>query len=187
MESRILKIFVLLGVPGVALGVFYLLLKQFGFEFSKIGSTASAFIAIIFLLIVGGITFFALHRWAPATVQRINGVDTQIAKRKNRDQNILSSIEMLKAKIYELSKINRQLLIEVASSPDGQYVSDLTSNEKLMLTRGEVVYRGKQLEIEGFLDIHIQTDQCFEISKQVFRLVNNDLGVLKSLLENRGR
>jgi hypothetical protein len=66
MESRLLQILVVLGVPGAALGIFYLLLKQFGFEFSKIGSTASAVIAILFLLLVGGVTFFALHRWAPS-------------------------------------------------------------------------------------------------------------------------
>lgn len=65
MESRILRGLVTLGVPGVALGIFYLLLRSFGFSFSAIGSEASAFIAILFLLIVGGITFYALHKWAP--------------------------------------------------------------------------------------------------------------------------
>ena len=65
MESRILRTLVTLGVPGVALGVFYLLLRGFGFKFSVITPTWAAIIAVIFLLIVGGITFYALHRWAP--------------------------------------------------------------------------------------------------------------------------
>jgi hypothetical protein len=65
MESRVLKALVVLGVPGVALGVFYLLLRQFGFSFSTIGAGASAGIAVLFLVIVGGVILFALHRWAP--------------------------------------------------------------------------------------------------------------------------
>ncbi|MBZ4220186.1 MAG: hypothetical protein LAC69_08430 [Chlorobium sp.] len=65
MESKIIKSLIVLGVPGVALGVFYLLLKSFNFRFSEIGGTFSALIAILFLLIVGGIVFYALHQWAP--------------------------------------------------------------------------------------------------------------------------
>ena len=61
---------VVLGIPGVALGVFYLLLRQFGFSFSVISPIASALIASLFLLIVGGITFYAINRWAPANENR---------------------------------------------------------------------------------------------------------------------
>jgi hypothetical protein len=50
-----------LGVPGVAFSVFYLLLRQFGFQFSTINPTASAGIAVLFLLIVGGVTIYALR------------------------------------------------------------------------------------------------------------------------------
>ena len=67
MESRILKVLTVLGVPGVAIGVFYLLLRIFSFEFSAIDPTWSALIAIVFLLVVGGVTAFALHRWSPTT------------------------------------------------------------------------------------------------------------------------
>ncbi|WP_434361292.1 cell envelope integrity protein CreD [Parasalinivibrio latis] len=60
MESRILKIVVKLGVPGLALGIFYLLLNSWGFTFSIIGPTASAAIAALFIVIVGLITYYAL-------------------------------------------------------------------------------------------------------------------------------
>ncbi len=56
---------IILGVPGVALVIFYLLLKPFGFTFDTIGPTFSAIIALVFLLIVGSITAYALHLWAP--------------------------------------------------------------------------------------------------------------------------
>ena len=65
MEKKFIQTLVALGVPGVALGIFYLLLRQFGFSFSTIGPMESAGIAVLFLLIVGSITFYAIHRWAP--------------------------------------------------------------------------------------------------------------------------
>jgi hypothetical protein len=65
LESKILRVLVVLGVPGVALGVFYLLLRQFNFQFETISPTWSALIAILFLLIVGFVTFYTIHKWAP--------------------------------------------------------------------------------------------------------------------------
>lgn len=66
MEARILRTLATLGVPGVALGVFYLLLRQFGFQFSTIGPIASASIAILFLLLVAGVTLYALRHFGVA-------------------------------------------------------------------------------------------------------------------------
>jgi hypothetical protein len=65
MESKIIRSLVVLGVPGVALGIFFLLLRQFNFSFATIEPTLAAVIAILFLVIVGSVTFYAIHRWAP--------------------------------------------------------------------------------------------------------------------------
>ncbi|PSU87386.1 hypothetical protein C0W42_16645 [Photobacterium kishitanii] len=65
MDIKFIKPLVTLGVPGVALGIFYLLLKSLNFEFSSVSSTWTAVIVILFLLIVGGVVLFALHRWSP--------------------------------------------------------------------------------------------------------------------------
>ena len=54
METKFIRVLVALGVPGVALGIFYLLLRGFGFQFETISPTWAAIIAIIFLVIVGG-------------------------------------------------------------------------------------------------------------------------------------
>lgn len=70
MEHRVFRILVTLGVPGVALGVFYLLLKSFSFEFSQIPPIFSGVIVIVFLIIVGGITLFALFRWSPPLTKK---------------------------------------------------------------------------------------------------------------------
>jgi len=65
VESKLLKSLVVLGVPGVALGIFYLLLKRLNFNFDTISSTWAASIAILFLLVVGWVTTYAIHRFAP--------------------------------------------------------------------------------------------------------------------------
>jgi hypothetical protein len=66
METTLIRTLVTLGVPGAALGVFYLLLRVFNFQFSQINPEWTALIAVLFLLIVGGVTFYALRLWAPA-------------------------------------------------------------------------------------------------------------------------
>ena len=65
MEARILRILAPLGLPGLALGVFYLLLRQFGFQFSVISPATSGVIAILFLLIVGTVTLYTIIYMKP--------------------------------------------------------------------------------------------------------------------------
>ncbi|MCI5192620.1 MAG: hypothetical protein D3915_05770 [Candidatus Electrothrix sp. AU1_5] len=65
METSLLEVLVTLGIPGVALGIFYLLLRSFKVRFDIISSTWAAIIAIVFLLVVGGITFYGLQRFSP--------------------------------------------------------------------------------------------------------------------------
>ncbi|MGA2937093.1 MAG: hypothetical protein ABSF52_08350 [Syntrophobacteraceae bacterium] len=71
METKFIRVLATLGIPGVALGIFYLLLRAFNFQFSQVDAAWTAAIVIIFLLIVGGITIFALHKWAPIRPQQL--------------------------------------------------------------------------------------------------------------------
>lgn len=84
MDSKFIKPLVTLGVPGVALGIFYLLLKSFNFEFSAVDSTWTVVIVILFLLIVGCVTLFALHRWSP---QQNHGAMTNTAAEESKKEN----------------------------------------------------------------------------------------------------
>lgn len=65
MSSPVLQWIITLGVPGLALYVFYLLLRQFGFVFRDIEPLWSAIIAIVFLLVVGFIVYHAIEKFAP--------------------------------------------------------------------------------------------------------------------------
>ena len=93
MEVKFIRALVTLGVPGVALGIFYLLLRSFNFQFSQIGPASTAGIAIIFLLIVGMITFYALHLWAPAQDPPPHNNKSGADKRDEPDTMVLKTRE----------------------------------------------------------------------------------------------
>jgi hypothetical protein len=65
MEWKLFRIFALFGVPGLALGVFFFVAREFKFRFAEIEPIYSALIAVLFLIIVGGITWYALYAWRP--------------------------------------------------------------------------------------------------------------------------
>jgi hypothetical protein len=66
MDAWSLRIFASLGIPGIVIGVFYLLLRRFNFQFATIGPAESAAIVVLFLLIVAGVTVFALWHVLPS-------------------------------------------------------------------------------------------------------------------------
>lgn len=65
LETKFIKPLIALGIPGVALGVFYLLGNKFNFRFSEVSPALSALIVVIFIVSITGVTVFALHRWSP--------------------------------------------------------------------------------------------------------------------------
>ncbi len=65
MESRLFKIFLSLGVPGLALGIFYMLFKTFNWSFPIVPTNWVGPIIILFMLLTSGIVFYALTLWKP--------------------------------------------------------------------------------------------------------------------------
>jgi hypothetical protein len=59
------KIFASLGVPGLALGVFYMLFRTFKFPMPAVPKNWAGPIVVLFLLLVAGLTLFALQKFAP--------------------------------------------------------------------------------------------------------------------------
>jgi len=60
------QVFAGLGVPGLALGVMYMLFRRFRWEFAKVQAKWVGPIVVLFLALVGGITFYALSLFSPA-------------------------------------------------------------------------------------------------------------------------
>jgi hypothetical protein len=65
LEAKFIKPLIALGIPGVALGVFYLLGNKFNFRFSEVSPVLSALVVVVFIVSITGVTIFALHRWSP--------------------------------------------------------------------------------------------------------------------------
>jgi hypothetical protein len=123
MESRVLKTLVALGIPGVALGVFYLLLSKFGFSFEAIEPAAAALIAVLFLIVVAVITLYSLHRWAPnnqiateVTIERYRSAITAkflvlrrtLESEEHQAQGNIDKLEVLRNFSKELFEIEKK-------------------------------------------------------------------------------
>lgn len=66
LKVELWKVFTSLGIPGFALGVFYMLFRQFKWKLPSVPLIWRGPILVIFMLLASGLTFFALDRWAPA-------------------------------------------------------------------------------------------------------------------------
>jgi hypothetical protein len=65
-EIELWKIAVSLGVPGLALGVFYMLFRSFHWRFPSVPQKWVAPIIVLFMLVTAGIVLTALILWAPS-------------------------------------------------------------------------------------------------------------------------
>jgi uncharacterized protein (DUF608 family) len=63
METKLFKILVSLGVPGVGLGVFFLLFNRFEWSFEQIPSEWAGPIVVVFMILVFLITYKIIGGW----------------------------------------------------------------------------------------------------------------------------
>ena len=104
METRLLRILAVLGIPGVALGIFYLLLRAFNFKFAQIDPGWTAIIAIMFLLVVGGVTAFALHLWRPTRLGSSKANDSKVMVLQ-RGEETVALTELMRSIGHDVVKV----------------------------------------------------------------------------------
>jgi len=81
MEPLIWKIFVSLGVPGLALGVLYVLFRQFKWQFPQVPRPWVGPIVVLFIVTTAGLVYAALYFWAPVrpfTRTELTGSNTRV-------------------------------------------------------------------------------------------------------------
>ncbi|MEI9418085.1 hypothetical protein [Mesorhizobium sp. Cs1321R2N1] len=86
------------GIPGLALYLFYQYgSDRLGFSFSQIGPVLSGFIAILFILVFGGLIFYALYKFnvpsQPASVSH-GGELRNLVAQLEKDTNAHLSIQL---------------------------------------------------------------------------------------------
>lgn len=59
------RIVVSLGVPGLALGVLYMLFRRFNWQFPKVPRAWTGPIVVLFIIVIGLLVYAALYFWAP--------------------------------------------------------------------------------------------------------------------------
>ena len=165
MEAKLIKSLIVLGVPGVALGIFYLLLRQFDFKFENIDGTWAAIIAILFLLIVGGIVFYALRMWAP---QRTKSGEVAAASKKSystyptllRDRfaSFIANLEPVESDVFRnktiQARVNRALLPLVIEKGFRKVLHDwIASIDDEILLVALAMVKVRQKEVGGKLGV----------------------------------
>ena len=65
-EFDLWKVFVSLGVPGLAIGVFYMLFRRFDWKLPEVSRPWAGPLLLVFMLLVGGVVLFALEKFAPS-------------------------------------------------------------------------------------------------------------------------
>ncbi|MCF6436244.1 hypothetical protein [Pseudoalteromonas sp. MMG022] len=110
MDLKLIELVIPLGVPGVALIVFYLISKKFDIKLSKLGKKTSAAFAFVFLLFVGGVVLTTLYFWKPIeTTSKNNIIERSYIKESKYTHNGEVTI------IREIERNVQYDLIEVSS------------------------------------------------------------------------
>jgi hypothetical protein len=82
---EIWKVFASLGVPGLALGILYLLFRRFHWKLPSVPQAWIGPLLLLFMFIVGGIVVYALTLWRPEYSANSGSSDTSISSQKRPD------------------------------------------------------------------------------------------------------
>jgi DNA-binding MarR family transcriptional regulator len=93
----------------------------------------------------------------------------------------IETLEQLVAVVSGLSSNQRRLLSRISKSRHGVHVGDLTLD--LQLARSDVVYRARDLERDGLIEIKHLTDTLLELSDSVKKLIGLHQNLVLSLLQ----
>lgn len=117
-EIELWKMFASLGVPGVALGVFYFLFLKFDFKLPQVPVKWVGPVIVLFMLLSSSLTFYALTLWAPnSNKENIKGGNKDIQTTANSAEN-----QPIEATV----KID-----QVTSGEKSPAVSNVTGNVKI--------------------------------------------------------
>lgn len=132
------------------LGAFYLFFREFDFQLEIIDSTWAAVIAIILILVAGGVTIYVVERW-PLLWARIYGSYNQARVRQNRyimlenvenrwmkggvNNSPLSNVELIKLD-FELDSEAVENPLNISRSRDIREV--FNTSERSLLILGEL-------------------------------------------------
>jgi hypothetical protein len=138
--------------------------------------------------------FVLVYRLNPArTIVRESGsherdakappeLQTPVPERQKKVVPEIPSLEGLVEVISDLSANQKKLLTRISKSEDGVHVGDLMMD--LQWSRPDIVYRGRDLQSQGLIEIQNLTDQCLVLSKSVKKLIGLHGKVVISIIRS---
>jgi hypothetical protein len=141
-------------------------------KLSLLGQTMDSNNVGVTAIFIGAVTLiFVVHRTLKSLdLISVSGVTAAVNQPQAAAMPTLVelTVDDLKEKLRKISREQRQLLALIYRSKDGVHVVD--AQDALSLTRGEAVYRARDLAAAGLVEILVQTDQCFVLSDALRRL-----------------
>jgi len=154
MEAKFIRPLVALGIPGVALGVFYLLFRKFNFQFSQVDAAWTVVVVLLFILIAGGITFYALYRWAPTKIQESNKEREKPFEYKMGEETVTYT-EKMTSLAFDVVKVNAHTHFLGVAAEYAWIDHKYPSSEKIMqrvttleLVTGKGTYQSGQVHFD---------------------------------------
>lgn len=144
-EIELWKVFVSLGVPGVALGVFYLLLRGMNFQFQEIPARWAGVVVVIFIIVTASVVLYTLTLWAPSPEEKSKGS------------------EMIQSANHHLEVLDRNQTFS-ESAKRNIIASDGTFLAYIVDIPGDG--RNVQLRIKGDVHIYTKPDEPFIINTE---------------------
>lgn len=151
-EIDLWKVFASLGVPGIVLGVFYILFRKFNWKFPQVPKKWVGPLIVLFMVLIAGVTFYGLILWAPSS-----GVTTIRVSLLGTDKIPIDEGQVWTSIGAEAKKVAGGWELEFASS-------------KLPQDRKVIVYAAqRQAHLKGQREIAVEKSKTTSVSIQLER------------------
>lgn len=130
MEYKIWKMFISLGVPGLALGIFYMLYNTFDWQLERLPITWVVTIIVLFMILTFTITYRVLTLWSPESKvekeSQRSGYNVTLGNQTKvtgmiAGRDIIMQSESLKDRLDELIGILNQRANKIANDLSKKY------------------------------------------------------------------
>ncbi len=155
METRILRLLVSLGVPGVALGIFYLLFRSFKWEFAQVPAVWVGPIVVLFMVLTTSVVFYALTRWAPSKPDGATNMNRLSGLSKNLDdvdvivKELDSTFIDLARRFADRDILRKPQLLRVLLNAADKYLYDRVLLPRLMRLKGVIESASKNPNLKS--------------------------------------
>ncbi len=168
MEVKLWEIFTSLGVPGVALGVLYMLFSRFNWKLPIVPKKWVGPLLLVFMFIVGGIVFYTLSIWAP--YQHTNDLSENKPKKTHDNKHLLKEESITSDHLDETDN-----LFFYSNIPDEQIRRNISKE----LERGGV---DKAIKLLEYLRSETAKDEETEVIFN-YCIANKKLGKAKLIIK----